>query len=56
MEDEEEGEASDRGSAMRYVPFFRVCSSTDPYVTATTGSSNVISKKIVHWRSHLKVP
>ncbi|KAI3890806.1 hypothetical protein MKX03_007419 [Papaver bracteatum] len=47
VEDEEEGEESDRGSSpMRYVPLLRVYSSTDPYVTATTGSSNVMSKKV----------
>ncbi|KAI3877631.1 hypothetical protein MKW92_017689 [Papaver armeniacum] len=42
MEDEEE---SDRGSQMRYVSFVRVNSSTNPYVSATTGSPDVISHK-----------
>ncbi|RZC62618.1 hypothetical protein C5167_024394 [Papaver somniferum] len=45
MEDEEEGEESDRGIEMRYVPFFRINSSTDHYVAATVGSPNVMSQK-----------
>ncbi|KAI3920090.1 hypothetical protein MKW98_001346 [Papaver atlanticum] len=46
IEDEEEGEESDRGSQIRYVSSLRVNPSTDPYVSATTGSPDVISHKV----------